>query len=54
MKNKGIREVTPKEKISEGRICVKSKWVFKIKRNGIFRARLVAFGYSQSTRHRLY
>ena len=25
------------------RRCVKTKWVFKIKRNGIFRARLVAF-----------
>ena len=27
------------------RRCVKTKWVFKIKRNGIFRARLVACGY---------
>jgi hypothetical protein len=27
--------------------CVKSKWVFKIKRNGLYRARLVACGYSQ-------
>jgi hypothetical protein len=27
--------------------CVKSKWVFKIKRNGVFGARLVACGYSQ-------
>jgi Reverse transcriptase (RNA-dependent DNA polymerase) len=26
---------------------VKNKWIFKIKRNGIFRARLVACGYSQ-------
>jgi hypothetical protein len=30
-----------------GRRCVKNKWVFKIKRNGVFRARLVACGYSQ-------
>ena len=29
------------------RRCVKTKWVFKINRNGIFRARLVACGYSQ-------
>jgi hypothetical protein len=29
------------------RRCVKHKWVFEIKRNGIFRARLVACGYSQ-------
>ena len=27
--------------------CVKSKWVFKIKRNGVYRARIVACGYSQ-------
>ena len=26
---------------------VNIKWVFKIKRNGIFRARVVACGYSQ-------
>ena len=27
--------------------CVRCKWVFKVKRNGVFRARLVACGYSQ-------
>ena len=27
--------------------CVKNKWVFKVKRNGIFQARFVACGYSQ-------
>ena len=31
----------------EGKTLVKCKWVFKIKRNGTFRARLVACGYSQ-------
>ena len=31
----------------KGRRCVKCKWVFKEKRNGVFRARLVACGYSQ-------
>jgi Reverse transcriptase (RNA-dependent DNA polymerase) len=31
----------------EGRRYVKHKWVFDIKRSGIFRARLVACGYSQ-------
>ena len=31
----------------ENRRCVKHKWVLEIKRNGIFRARLVACGYSQ-------
>ena len=29
------------------RRCVKTKWVFKIKQNGIFRACLVACGYIQ-------
>ena len=29
------------------RRCVKNKWIFEIKRNGVFRARLVACGYSQ-------
>jgi hypothetical protein len=36
-----------KSSIPSNRRCVKSKWVFKIKRNGVFRARLVACGYSQ-------
>ena len=27
--------------------CVIHKWVFEIKQNGVFRARLVACGYSQ-------
>ena len=33
--------------IPEGRRCVKHKWVLEIKQNGVFRARLVACGYSQ-------
>ena len=36
-----------KVKKPEGRTLVKSKWVFKIKRNETYRARLVACGYSQ-------
>ena len=31
----------------ENRRHVGNKWVFKIKRNGVYRARLVALGYSQ-------
>ena len=27
--------------------CIKCKWVFKVKRDGVFRAQLVACGYSQ-------
>ena len=33
--------------IPPDRRCVKHKWVFKIKQNGTFQARLVACGYSQ-------
>jgi hypothetical protein len=35
-----------KEYISQDRRTIKCKWIFKIKRNGVFRARLVACGYS--------
>ena len=38
---------TSKRQIPSNRRCIKCKWVFKIKRNGVFRARLVACGYSQ-------
>ena len=33
--------------IPSGRRCVKHKWVFEIKRSGVFCSRLVACGYSQ-------
>lgn len=33
--------------IPNGQHCVKSKWVFDIKRSGAFKTRLVACGYSQ-------
>jgi Reverse transcriptase (RNA-dependent DNA polymerase) len=33
--------------VPKGRRCVKHMWVFDIKRNGVFRAQLVACGYSQ-------
>ena len=45
-----VRKVWNKIKRREmpkGRRCVKSKWVFDIKRNGLFKVRLVACGYSQ-------
>lgn len=38
---------TARSKIPKLHRCVKSKWVFKIKRDGRFRACLVACGYSQ-------
>ena len=36
-----------KKEMPKGRRCVKSKWVFDIKRSGLFKVRLVACGYSQ-------
>ena len=42
-----VWKVIKKREIPKGRRCVKSKWVFDIKRSGIFKARLVACGYSQ-------
>ena len=36
-----------KEKIPNDRRLIGNKWVFKVKRDGTYRARLVALGYSQ-------
>jgi hypothetical protein len=47
MKEKGIYEMICKSESPNGRICIKNKWVLKIKRNGIFGAQLVACGCSQ-------
>jgi hypothetical protein len=46
MEKKQVWEVMNKEDIPQDR-TIKCKWIFKIKRNGLFRARLVACGYSQ-------
>jgi Reverse transcriptase (RNA-dependent DNA polymerase) len=47
MKSKNLWETIKKEEFPVGRRTIKCKWIFKIKRNGIFRARLIACGYSQ-------
>mmetsp|Transcript_10575 Transcript_10575/g.23465 ORF Transcript_10575/g.23465 Transcript_10575/m.23465 type:complete len:546 (+) Transcript_10575:97-1734(+) len=47
MINRKVWRHVPKRDIPEGRRLVGCKWVFKIKRNGVYRARLVALGYSQ-------
>ena len=39
-----------KLKIPENRRLIGNKWVFKIKRDGTYRARLAALGYSQIPR----
>jgi Reverse transcriptase (RNA-dependent DNA polymerase) len=47
MKQYEVWNVVPRTSIPPNRRCVKHKWVFDIKRNGTFRARLVACGYTQ-------
>src|SRR6056300_1517619 len=42
-----VWRVMKRRDMPNGRKTIKCKWVFKVKRNGIFRARLVACGYSQ-------
>ena len=37
----------PKTYVPKGRTLIGNKWVFKKKKNGIYRAKLVALGYSQ-------
>jgi hypothetical protein len=47
MKKKGVWEVMKKEDITQDRRTIKCKWIFKIKRNGVFRERLEACSYIQ-------
>ena len=47
MINRGVWRKIDKVKIPENRRLIGNKWVFKIKRDGTYRARLVALGNSQ-------
>ena len=47
MESRRVWTKVKKSEMEKGRRCVKCKWVLEIKRSGIFRARLVACGYSQ-------
>ena len=47
MINRGVWRKIDKVMIPENRRLSGNKWVFKFKRNGTYRARLVALGYSQ-------
>lgn len=42
-----VWEVVKRTKIPPDRKCIKYKWIFEVKRDGTFKARLVACGYSQ-------
>ena len=47
MRDKEVWRKTERKKIPNNRRLIGNKWVFKIKRDGTYRARLVALGYSQ-------
>ena len=47
MINRGVWRKTGRANIPKNRRLIGNKWVFKIKRDGTYRARLVALGYSQ-------
>ena len=47
MINRGVWRKTDRAKIPKNRRLIGNKWVFKIKRDATYRARLVALGYSQ-------
>ena len=47
MNRRGVWRIIDRNRKPGNRRCVKHKWVLKIKRDGRFRARLVACGYSQ-------
>jgi Reverse transcriptase (RNA-dependent DNA polymerase) len=47
LKKQGVWEIIDKNSIPEERSLIGNKWVFKQKKNGIYRVRLVALGYSQ-------
>ena len=47
MIERGVWRKTDRKKIPSNRRLIGNKWVFKIKRDGTYRARLVALGYSQ-------
>ena len=45
--NRKVWEFVPKREVPDGRKILGSKWVYKKKRSGIYRSRLVAKGYNQ-------
>ena len=47
MKDHNVWKKVLRSTMAQDRRCVKCRWLFEIKRNGVFRARLVACGYSQ-------
>jgi hypothetical protein len=47
MESTNVWYMIRKEEVPKGRICIKCKWIFKSRRNGVFQARMAACGYYQ-------
>ena len=47
MEKNNVWRVIKKTDVPENRRLLGAKWVFKVKKNGVFKARLVAQGFSQ-------
>ena len=47
MEKNQVWRVIKEAEVPENRRLLGAKWVFKVKKNGIFKARLVAQGFSQ-------
>ena len=47
MESRKVWVIIKKKDIPENRILIGTKWVFKIKRNELYRSRIVALGYTQ-------
>ena len=47
MIRRGVWRYKKKSSVPSDRRLIGAKWVFKVKKNGVYRARLVALGYSQ-------
>ena len=47
MNDRKVWQIVKKEEVPEGKTLIGSRWVFRKKSNGIFRACLVALGYHQ-------
>ena len=47
MEEKGVWKVVKKDDIPKNHCLIGNKWVFKMKKDGIHHAKLVALGYSQ-------
>jgi hypothetical protein len=53
MESRNVWDVISKEEVPKDRRCIKCKWIFKIKSNGVFRARLVVKSPSSSQKQKL-